>query len=131
MAAQVDGDNAMIPTEECRLRCKEGVIAAPPMYEKKRRCPAAKLFVSESDAIALHDFHGKSFTSSSKAGNHFCCESLFHGVRPRDCSLRASPVIEFRCPVTGRLRKPIFISLEASSNHIAAIGEQAVARNKS
>jgi hypothetical protein len=98
MAAQIDGDNAMVPTEKRRLRCKEGVIAAPPMHEKNRRRPAAKLFVSESDAIVLHYLHGS---------------------------------IEFRCPVTGRLRKPIFISLEASSNYIAAVGEQAVARNKS
>src|SRR5580700_3221610 len=28
---------------------------------------------------------------------------------PRDCSLRASAVIGFRCPNSGRLRKPIFI----------------------
>src|SRR5262245_49405448 len=28
---------------------------------------------------------------------------------PRDCNLRASAVIEFRCPGTGRHRKPIFI----------------------
>jgi len=62
MAAQIDGDNAMVPTEERRLRCKEGVIAAPPMHEKNRRRPAAKLFVSESDAVALHAFHGISFT---------------------------------------------------------------------
>ena len=68
MAAQIDGDNAMVPTEKRRLRCKEGVIAAPPMHEKNRRRPAAKLFVSESNAIALHDFHGRSFTFSSKAG---------------------------------------------------------------
>src|SRR5258708_28360574 len=28
---------------------------------------------------------------------------------PRDCSFRASAVIGFRCPATGRLTKPIFI----------------------
>src|ERR1700723_2353718 len=28
---------------------------------------------------------------------------------PRDCSLRASAVMGFRCPDNGKLRKPIFI----------------------
>src|ERR1700730_19296281 len=38
---------------------------------------------------------------------------------PRDCSLRASAVIGFRCPVSGRLRKPIFIvaPITHSVNH--------------
>lgn len=55
-------------TESKTVENKEGVIAAPPMHEKDRRRPAAKLFVSESDAIALHEIHGRSFTFSSKAG---------------------------------------------------------------
>ena len=36
---------------------------------------------------------------------------------PRDCSSRASAVIGFRCPLSGRLRKPIFIIASSPLPH--------------
>src|SRR5271156_3504766 len=44
---------------------------------------------------------------------------------PRACSLRASVVMGFRCPDTGRLRKPIFIvdpSLHLTVFPMASLG---------
>src|ERR1700758_2730481 len=80
----------------------------PHHFKATHRCHGAIDFVDRTDGILCfavwHELETAARANGSTAGTPKNTTSL-----PRDCSLRASAVMGFKCPAKGMLTKAIFI----------------------
>src|SRR5258708_22489629 len=91
----------------------------PHHLKATHRCHRAIDFVDRTDGYSLSPYATKSRSAARANGSTSGTPKNMTSL-PRDCSLRASAVMGFKCPDRGMLTKPIFIAAPFSSLTLAA-----------